>query len=464
MQDNAKVQEIEKFINDNEQAIIDDIAAVVAVRSVEGEAAPGAPYGEGPRKALDTALAIARRMGLATGEDDGHMGWAEVPGGEKGHLATITHLDIVPEGDGWDGDPLVVRQKDGWLLGRGVTDDKGPSIMCLYAAKYFHDKGQPLRYGLRVLLGTNEETGMLDVEHYLAGHEEPLFCFSPDADFPLCNGEKGVYGGNFISPRLDGNIVDFDGGIASNVVPDKAYCVVKAAPAALQNTDRVRVSEQDGLARLDAIGIGGHAARPEDTVNAIGLLVNYLLDNDLAAESEKPFLALLKRLHSVTDGSGIGVDCKDDMFDPLTCIGGMMRMKDGVLRQDINIRFPTATSGSKLTADLQAVAAEYGAAFEVGSHVAEPFYIPADSPAIQTLLSTYNEVTGANAKPFTMGGGTYARHFKHAVSFGPERPDEVFPSFAGPVHGANEGLNIAGMKQAMKIYILALERLQQVDF
>ena len=34
----------------------------------------------------------------------------------------------------------------------------------------------------------------------------------------------------------------------------------------------------------------------------------------------------------------------------------------------------------------------------------EPFYIEADSPAIQACINTYNEVTGENAKPFTMGG------------------------------------------------------------
>ena len=29
--------------------------------------------------------------------------------------------------------PYTVRVRDGWLLGRGVADDKGPSILCLYA-------------------------------------------------------------------------------------------------------------------------------------------------------------------------------------------------------------------------------------------------------------------------------------------------------------------------------------------
>ena len=99
---------------------------------------------------------------------------------------------------------------------------------------------------------------------------------------------------------------------------------------------------------------------------------------------------------------------------------------------------------------------------DVSSRV--PFYIPADSPAIRTLIDTYNEVTGEDKEPFTMGGGTYARHFPFAVSFGPEHTDIPLPDFAGPMHGANEGANFDKMIEALKIYILALLRLQELEF
>ena len=87
----------------------------------------------------------------------------------------------------------------------------------------------------------------------------------------------------------------------------------------------------------------------------------------------------------------------------------------------------------------------------------------ADSPAIQTLITTYNDVTGENKKPFTMGGGTYARHFPYAVSFGPEHTDIELPEFAGPMHGANEGTPFEKLIEALKIYILALLRLQEIE-
>ena len=69
-----------------------------------------------------------------------------------------------------------------------------------------------------------------------------------------------------------------------------------------------------------------------------------------------------------------------------------------------------------------------------------------------------------NKKPFTMGGGTYARHFPYAVSFGPEHTDIELPEFAGPMHGANEAAPLNKLLEAVKIYILALLRLEEIDF
>ncbi len=459
------LEEIDAFIAENEDELIKDIAALVAVRSVGESAAEGAPFGVGPRRALDAALAIAARMGLATNSGGGYLGWAELPGRESGHLATITHVDIVPEGDGWDGDPLVLRQVDGWLLGRGVVDDKGPTVLCLYAAKFLKQHlAEAPRYGLRVLVGCNEETGMDDVPYYLARNEQPLFCFSPDAEFPLCNGEKGVYYGTFTSPRLGDAIVAFEGGTAENVIPQKARCVVRSA-GPLPPAERVRPSPAEGgLVRLDALGVAGHAASPAGTVNPIGLLGDYLLAHDVCAGAERDYLQLLQKLHGNTSGAGLGIACADPsgVFSPLTAIGGTIRFEEGVLSQTINVRYPPATGGAAITAALAALAARHGAAFAPG-HEMPPYYISADSPAIKTLLGAWRDVSGREAKPFTIGGGTYARLFKNAVSYGPYS-GEARPAFAGPEHAGNEGISLAGLRIALKTYILALVRLQELDF
>ena len=456
---------IDAFAEQNRDNILRDITRLVAVPSVEGTPEPGAPFGAGPRAALDKALEIAAELGLETYNAEGYIGWAQtgpIADGQK-YLATITHTDVVPEGNGWDADPYTVRVRDGWLLGRGVSDDKGPGILCLYALKYLKDSGIKLKYPVRALLGTNEETNMHDVDYYAAHYPMPAFCFTPDAEFPVCNGEKGGFNGEIVSPRLEnGVILDFQGGVARNAVPDRAFCTVRVAPDAIECTEGVtKEAGENGATVLRGQGKSGHAAMPAGTVNAISLLVDCLLHNHIGTEAEQAYLRVLQKLHAATDGSAVGIAADDGLFDPLTIIGGTIGQEDGVIRQSFDCRYPTNTDPEKMTAALEQVCGTAAHLENLTSRV--PFYIAADSPAIQTLINTYNEVTGEQQTPFTMGGGTYARHFPYAVSFGPEHTDVAIPAFAGPMHGANEGAPFEKLIEALKIYILALLRLQDVE-
>ena len=452
---------VDAFVAANRENVIRDIKRLVDVPSVEGPAEPGKPFGPGPAAALAEGLAIAGEMGLATHNCENYIGWAELKGESAAQIATITHLDVVPQGNGWTADPFDMQVKDGWLIGRGVADDKGPSVLCLYALKFLKEQGVPLKYTVRALLGANEETGMLDVDYYLEHYEAPAFCFSPDAEFPVCNGEKGGFNGELVSTPLAGNLLEFEGGVAHNVIPDRATCLVKGDISKLSERPGITLEEENGAVRIRGWGKGGHAAMPAGTVNAIGLIVDYLLDNGLCTEEENAFLKVLQKLHHATDGSGVGIAAKDEAFDPLTIIGGMITIRDGRIRQDVDSRYPTSITGEEIARRLGEALGGTGVVEDARWN--KPFYISADDAAIQALVDTYNEVTGENAKPFTMGGGTYARHFPRAVSFGPERLDTVLPDFAGPMHGANEGANIDQLMQALKIYILALLRLQDIE-
>ena len=461
--DQALNQKIDGYIAENKEQLLKDLAALVAIDSVEGEPAEGAPFGVGPRAALDKTLEIAAGMGLATRNCENYIGYAELAGADpEKYLATICHVDVVPVGNGWTADPFTMRIQDGWLLGRGVSDDKGPMIVTLYALKFLKEQGYELRYPIRALVGDNEETRMEDVEYYLKNYPAPVFCFTPDAEFPVCNGEKGHFGGKIVSPVCGGVILEMEGGVANNAVPDRASALVKTDITKLKNAPNITLEPEKDCVRIRGWGKSGHAAMPEGTRNAIGLVVDYLLDNDLCNEAERAYLEALHKLHLSTAGEGLGIACADGPFGPLTIIGGRIYMENGRLVQTIDSRFPTCTDGEKLTAQITAALGE-GAKLE-DAEAAEPFYIEADSPAIQACISTYNEVTGENATPFTMGGGTYARHFPYAVSFGPEHADLPLPEFGGPKHGANEAAPLNKLLEAVKIYILALLRLEEIDF
>ena len=372
------------------------------------------------------------------------------------------HVDVVPEGNGWTADPFTMQIKDNYMIGRGVADDKGPMVATLYALKFLKEEGVSLRYPIRALVGDNEETHMRDVDYYLEHYKAPVFCFTPDAEFPVCNGEKGQFNGKLVSPVCNGEIKEFVGGVANNAVPDRASALVETDITKLSNAPNITLEPEGNGVRIRGWGKSGHAAMPEGTVNAIGLVVNYLLDNNLCNDAERKYLKAIQKLHSSTAGEGLGIQCADGPFGPLTIIGGRIYMENGRIVQTLDSRFPTCTDGETIEKQIRAAIGSGAELTDIG--VNKPFYIEADTPAIKACIDTYNEVTGDHATPFTMGGGTYARHFPYAVSFGPEHEDMVLPEFGGPMHGANEAAPIDKLLEALKIYILALLRLEEIDF
>ena len=302
-------QKIDAYIAENKEQLLQDIAALVAIDSVEGTPEEGAPFGKGPRAALDKTLELAAGMGLATRNCENYMGYAELAGADpEKYLATICHVDVVPVGNGWTADPFKMRIQDGWLLGRGVSDDKGPMVVTLYALKFLKEQGYELRYPIRALIGDNEETHMQDVEYYLKNYPAPVFCFTPDAEFPVCNGEKGHFGAKIVSPVCNGVICDFEGGVANNAVPDRASALLHTDITKLKNAPNITLEPAgEGCVRVRGWGKAGHAAMPEGTVNAIGLVVNYLLDNGLCNDAERAYLEALRKLHASTAGTGLGL-------------------------------------------------------------------------------------------------------------------------------------------------------------
>ena len=452
------MRDVARFVEENKENVLRDIGRLVAIDSVMGEEKPGMPFGEGPAQALKLGLEIAGELGLEAHNCEDRMGYAQVGQGTD-YLATITHLDVVPS-VGWAEDPFTLRRREGYIIGRGVMDDKGPSVLCLYALKYLKDSGMPLRYPVRALLGINEENHMADLDYYLANYKAPLFCFSPDADFPLCNGEKGIFHGKVVSWLPMKRVKDIRGGVAANVIPDLAEAWVEAEK--LSSTERVTAQREGDCWHLTARGIGGHASAPEGTVNAIGVLVDYILEQGILSGAEEDFFYGLQRLHSDPYGANLGLDTEDMIFTPLTIVGGVIGMEEGHVFQTVDCRYPTTSSGQDIVAQLTGNWGELAQVHVLSDD--KPFYMALDNPAVQVCVDTYNAVTGEQAQPYTIGGGTYARHFPNAVSFGPEHPERPAPDFAGPIHGVDEAANIDWLMEALQIYILALIELEKLDY
>ena len=473
MNDEELTRRIDAYINAHWEDVVADIDDLVRIPSVEelDKAAENAPFGPGPRAALTAALDKAAAMGLATHDVDGYLGFADLPGETDTQIGIIGHVDVVPAGPGWTFEPYAVTRREGFLLGRGVIDDKGPSVVALHAVKFWkelQDEGAAARfpYTIRFMFGVNEETGMGDVAYYRQRYADPAFLFTPDAEFPVCYGEKGCYDADIASkpiPAADRTVIELVGGAATNAVPGQAHALVRADADALPSAERITVSQvEPGLVRIEAAGKSAHASLPEGGVNAIGLVVRYLLDNDLCSPDERAYFELTSKLVSCSDGSGLGIACSDEYFGALTAVGGIARMEGGRFVQTLDARYPTSTTGEALEARLQELAGTVGATAATTRNEV-PFLTKPDSPVIQALLSAYNEATGEQAEPFTMGGGTYARHFTRGASFGPEKPWETYPEWVGQMHGPDEGVSEELLKQAFKIYALTIGKLMELD-
>lgn len=463
---------IDAYLDENWESVVADINTLVSVESVEDldGAHDGAPFGEGPRAALDEVLEIARRMGFATQDCNGYIGIADLPGESDTQIGIIGHVDVVSAGPGWTFAPYAVTRKDGYLIGRGVSDDKGPLVVALHAVKFWKDylaKQEPTAqfpYTVRVLFGANEETNMADVAYYRAHYADPAFLFTPDAEFPVSYGEAGICHGTLRSAQLPaGVLVEFAGGVAPNAVPGTAYAVVRSGGLDLPAADMITVTHLPGdLARIDVVGKSAHASTPELGINAVGVLVDYLLMHNACTYEEQRFLLLQRALFRTIDGSGWGIQTQDQHFGKLTAVGTVASFDQGEIAQTVDIRYPTTTSSEVIAKKVNSLAELIDAQFTI-EHDAAPFLMPPDSPAVLALLDAYNEATGEQASAFTMKGGTYARMFPTAASFGPDKPWEGKPAWVGGMHGPDEGISENLLKQAFSIYVRTIGKLMELD-
>ena len=403
------------------------------IPSVEGPAEPGAPYGAEVRRSLDHALNTAQALGFETVNVDGHMGWCEFGEGEE-MVAVLGHLDVVPAGEGWTVAPYGGEISDGKIWGRGTTDDKGPSIAALYALAALRDSGLPVRRRIRVLLGCNEETGSQDVKYYLEkGGEVPVMGFTPDGEYPVINGEKGIINASFSRTYTQNGplkLLRIKGGTAPNVVPSYAYADLEcdeetAVRMCKLYSTAIKFSRRPFGFRIESFGISAHGSTPALGENAIGRLM-FALDNlPLEGEVADAIHFLAQKIGMECNGASAGINLRDDVSGELSLNWGTMEADEGKLSLVINYRYPVTFGYADCAPAFNKLFAEAGFTLDREVHK-EKLYIPEDHELVTTLLDVYTEQTGLEGKAICIGGGTYAKAIPNLLAFGPLFPgDEV---------------------------------------
>ena len=138
----AYKEQIHAWFEEHAQEMLLSLQELVRIPSVAGEPAPGAPYGREVARALDAALAMADRFGFETKNYDYRIGEARLPGTTGKSAGMIAHLDVVPVGDGWTFPPFEAHvDENGYIVGRGVDDDKEGAVIALYVMRCIRELG-----------------------------------------------------------------------------------------------------------------------------------------------------------------------------------------------------------------------------------------------------------------------------------------------------------------------------------
>lgn len=448
-------------LNEEIQAhMAEEIAALQAllrIRSVENRGENGTVFGQGAQDCLDECLALSERLGFIARDVDRYCGYAEYgSGGEM--IVVLGHLDVVPEGGGWTHPPYGAEIADGKLYGRGAIDDKGPMIAALYALRAIRACGVPLRRRIRILFGINEETGSECVKHYVqSGQELPVMGFTPDGNFPIINGEKGIAVAEYTTslPQTARSIRSFEGGAAFNMVPANACAILnwpenERTAVCTMAEPGIRITTVDGGLQIEADGVSAHGSTPEKGVNAIVRLAAFLCKLPLD-EASAHFVDFLRRhfAHG-THGEALGIALEDAVSGSMVVNLGTARTENGAVTLCINLRCPVTFGEADFHPALSAAMAA-GSFAETAFRFEDALYLPPDAPLIRKLQKVYEQQTGQPAELLCIGGGTYAKSMPNTVAFGP-----IFPGEPCVEHEPDESISLESLRRCTEIFAAAM--------
>lgn len=446
-------EKIIKYFEENKAQMLDCIAELVAVPSIKGEASDGMPFGEMPYKALCRVLEMADGFGFKT-ENLGYVGTVDMGTGEP-ELGILAHLDVVPAGDGWHTDPFEMAVKGDTIFGRGVSDDKGPAVCALFAMKAVRDLGVPLTKNCRLILGTDEECGSSDIAQYFKTAKPPKYTFTPDANFPVTNGEKGRFAKKFFADvDLDGEektIVSVSAGEAANAVPSCAKAEISGVSEA-EIKKACRLSENTGAEfivdgkKITCIGTGAHASLPENGNNPITALFEMLSHIDFG-EKTKTFVNSLAEMfpHGKWNGEAFGVDMEDKL-GRLTLTLDVVSFDGRHFEGCFDTRTPLCATEENCAEKIKSKLEEHGFTIE-NTKMIKPHYVDENSVFIKNLLSAYEEYSGDKGECTSMGGGTYVHNIESGVAFG-----AIARDVQTNMHGADEFMPTADLLTAAEIF------------
>lgn len=342
-------------------------------------------------------------------------------------------------------------------------------MACYYGLKILKELNVPLSKKIRFIVGTNEETGWADMDYYFDHCELPLpeFGFSPDAEFPIINGEKGNITEylHFVG-KNDGEVIlnSFTAGLAENMVPESATAVITGAKDLKGQLDqfiseyadknlRYDLEENGDKATITLHGRAAHGAMPEKGINGATYLALFLNRYNFGGGAAAYLRIASEILLEDHEGEKLGVAYVDDLM-------GNTSMNAGVWTYDeategtiaLNFRFPQGNSPERMQEILKAIDGVDDVT--LSEHLHTPHYVPMEDPLVSTLIDVYEKHTGLKGYETIIGGGTFGRLLKRGVAYG-----AMFEGEPDSMHQANEMKPVENIFKAAVIYAEAIYEL-----
>jgi dipeptidase D len=398
-------------------------------------------------------------------------------------VGLVAHGDVQPvDPSKWKKSPFELDRtsEPGKLLARGAEDDKGPIATALYAMKSLKDLQLPLSKRIELYVYMAEESDWAPLEQFVKTHPLPQLNLTLDAEYPAVTAEKG-YGTLAVTfPKgteaAQGQpfVAQFDGGFFGSQIPEDAQALVANAGPALEVQIRQRAAKQAGMRytferkgedlSITAKGVSAHSSKPEDGLNAIGMLADAL---GVQAWPDTPSGALVNFLNEMVGTGYYGekfgnIAYRDGFMGPMTFAPTVIRQKADGPELSINIRRPQGKTARQLSNEINAALAQWQGAHgpmqlaDVKVQIGDP-WIQQDAPQLPVLMKVFSYFTGVkDPKPVAVGGGTNSRLFPRAVSFGPAMPRTVYTG-----HSEHEFITLKQLLLNLEMYTAVLAELAQ---
>lgn len=444
---NYKV-EIEK----NKDLLLNDLFGLLRIDTVFDEAkiTNDAKLGTNMKEALEFMLSLGEKYGFKTKNVENVAGHIEFGEGDD-IVGILCHLDVVPTGNGWKYGPFEPTIEGDKLYARGSNDDKGPCMSILHAMKVLKDSGFVPKKRVRLIMGTDEETAWRGINRYLEVEEMPNEGFSPDADFPIIYGEKGITSIDIISKIKDDKIVSIKAGERYNVVPESCILIYKDnlekefLDYAKQNELKCEFSKVENGYSYKLIGKGAHAMEPNNGVNALIHMAKFI-----TKYHNNNMLSFLANRLNDSRFKTMGLDFSDPEMKDLTVNVALCDLSSDGGKVGINMRCPINWNEEEFINKFSKELNDYQLEMHKVSQTL-PHYVNQENPLIKTLRTAYDKYTTDRTPNMTIGGGTYARAIPNAVAFG-----MLMPGREDVVHQVNEHIYISDLLVATAIYTEAI--------